>query len=134
MRKALFLMAVLVIALAGVANAASKVATMGAPNSDGTYQVEVFDDRTVVIASDTTLSSAAIVATSAEIDGTITTDGTIYTAKITSDGAIYAPVATIDPCPTLGRGYIFFNTTGQPCYCNADGADVLVYSASTACM
>lgn len=51
MRKALFL-TVLMIALAFNAQAASKIGTMGSPNSTGTYAMEAFDDRTIVVAPD----------------------------------------------------------------------------------
>jgi ABC-type oligopeptide transport system substrate-binding subunit len=76
----------------------------------------------------------ALTATSAEVDGILTTDGTIYTAKIMSDGAIYGGRATVNPCATLTAGYVFFNnSTGVPCYCGNDNLDYAIYSASARC-
>lgn len=121
MRKALF---VLMFAfVCGVAFAASKVGTFGAPNSSGTAPMEVDSDRAITVASDATFTASSI-----------TTDGTIYTAKIISDGGIYFARASVDPCGTLGAGYVFFNnSTGEPCYCDNTGADLKFEDGSTAC-
>lgn len=67
------------------------------------------------------------------LTGGLVVDGTIYTATIAADGAIYPGMATLDPCGTLGRGYIFFNDSGMPCFCNALGVDLSLYDGSTAC-
>jgi hypothetical protein len=50
MRKALFVLLALLIC--GPVFAANKVGTFGAPNASGVYPMEVFDDRSVVIATD----------------------------------------------------------------------------------
>jgi hypothetical protein len=64
------------------------------------------------------------------IVGTLTVDGTIYTAKVTVDGAIYPGRATVDPCGTVGRGYIFVSSAGVPCYCDALSVDRTLYGTS----
>ena len=63
----------------------------------------------------------------------IEVDGTIYTAKVIVDGAIYIGVASLNPCATLGVGYIFFNNSGEPCYCDYSGNDIKFEDGSTAC-
>lgn len=125
MRKALFLSLIVgLLAFSGIAIAADKIGTFGAPNASGTYPMEVTDDRAITVASDATFTVA----------GSTITDGTIYTATIKSDGAIYLGRATLDPCPTLGAGYVFFNdSTGEPCYCDNTGADLKFEDGSTAC-
>ena len=139
MRIALFLMAVLVLVCGNVV-AADKIGTSGAPNSSGQYPLEVFDDRSIVVASDATFtvdgtnSVAALTATSAEIDGALVIDGTIYTATINADGGIKPGASTLDPCATLPAGSIFINnTTKAPCFCNSAGVDLSLYDGTTAC-
>jgi hypothetical protein len=75
-----------------------------------------------------------ITATSVEVDGGVVIDGTLYTATLTVDGAIYPGRSTIDPCATLGAGWIFINaTSGEPCYCDNAKADIKMEDGSTAC-
>lgn len=140
MRKALFLAVIVALMACGVAIAADKIGTIGAPNASGKYPVEVFDDRSVVVASDATLtvsgttSTAAITADSIEVDGPVVIDGTIYTATLDVDGGLYLGRATVDPCATLGPGHIFINnTTGAPCFCNNLGVDLSLYNGTSAC-
>lgn len=65
--------------------------------------------------------------------GSLTTDGTLYTAKIISDGAVYPGYASLNPCGTLGRGYIYVASSGMPCFCTAAGVDKSIYDGSSAC-
>jgi len=125
MRKALFLAVIVMVMACVSAIAADKIGTFGAPNSSGTYPMEVFDDKTIVVASDATFTvSGTSDFQATEINGSLVTDGTIYTAKIVSDGAIYVAMATVDPCATLASaGYIFTNTSGALCICKAGVAE-----------
>lgn len=146
MRKALFLTLIaVVLAFTGIAIAADKIGTFGAPNASGTYPMEVTDARAITVASDATFTNAgttsltgatsvgALTATSAEVDGALVVDGTLYTATVAVDGALYFGRATLDPCATLGPdGWVFFNSSGEMCQCKA-GADVKVADGSTAC-
>lgn len=78
--------------------------------------------------------SMGTVTTDLNVTGSVITDGTLYTGKIISDGAIYLGRATLDPCGTLGAGYVFFNnTTGEPCYCDNNHDDIKFEDGSTAC-
>lgn len=130
MRKALFLAVFVALMACGVAIAADKIGTFGAPNASGTYPMEVTDARAITVASDATLSVlgttsvAALTATSAEIDGRLVLDGSIYTAKLEVDGAIYIGTSTVDPCATLGtNAWAFFNPAGALCICKAGVAE-----------
>lgn len=68
------------------------------------------------------------------VTGKIETNGTIYTAGIIADGGVKPGRATLDPCPTMGPGYIFINdTTGAPCFCNNYSVDLSLYNGTTAC-
>jgi hypothetical protein len=60
-------------------------------------------------------------------------DGTTYTGRVHIDGAVYIGVASVDPCPGLAPGYLFFKPSGQPCFCNYAGVDVSIYDGTTAC-
>ena len=138
--KRAVMVGLLVLGLAGLVQAAVEVKGSGARVgkvetlnfSTGLTATKSGTDVTVSVSSAQSLG--ALTATSAEIDGILTTDGSIYTAKIVSDGAIYGGRATVDPCGTLGAGYIFFNnTTGAPCFCNNLGVDLSLYNGTSAC-
>jgi len=118
------------LTVCGYAIAASKIGTFGAPNSTGTYPMEVSDDRSIAVASDATLTVngttnlAAVTASSAEIDGNLVIDGSIYTAKVMVDGAVYVGTSTVDPCATLAsNAWLFFNPAGALCICKAGVAE-----------
>jgi hypothetical protein len=96
----------------------------------GTGPVKTVDLSSI---TDDVSITGKITATSAEIDGALVIDGSIYTATLTVDGAIYAGATALDPCATLGvNGWIFFNNSGEMCYCKS-GADVKAADGSTAC-
>lgn len=57
MRKAWLLLLVAVFAVCGVAIAADKIGTFGAPNSSGTYPMEVDSSRVINVASDATFGT-----------------------------------------------------------------------------
>lgn len=141
MRKIMFgiLMALFVggIAFASV-NVMSDGANLG-PAQDINYVGGIVSGsgpvKTVDLSSitDDVSITGKITATSAEIDGAMVIDGSIYTATLAVDGAIYAGATTLDPCATLGaNGWIFFNNSGEMCYCKS-GADVKAADGSTAC-
>ncbi len=62
MRKA-YILSMIMAMVALNANAASKIGTFGAPNGDGTYSMEVFDDRSIKLADDASILMAVESAT-----------------------------------------------------------------------
>jgi hypothetical protein len=75
MRKSLFLfLIVAILAFSGIAVAADKIGTFGAPNASGTYPMEVTDDKAITVASDASFTNA----------GTTSLTGTTSTAALTA--------------------------------------------------
>jgi hypothetical protein len=70
-------------------------------------------------------------------DSSIVVDGSLYVGYVQvgsgASSAKFAGVATVDPCPTLGAGSIFINSSGVPCFCNKYGVDLSLYNGTTAC-
>lgn len=89
MRKALFLAVIVALMACGVAIAADKIGTIGAPNASGKYPVEVFDDRSVVVASDATITieNDLVVSDDALVSGDLSVTGTIVDASIYTKAA-----------------------------------------------
>ena len=102
MRKAwmlLFLSVVLIVA-SGNSQAANKIGTMGAPDSSGTYAVEVFDDRSVVFPVGTGLLMSY---ESATTNDTLTVNDcgkTIMVAPTTNATFTLPPASTVPGCVT----------------------------------
>lgn len=110
-------------------NGPAKTVSVSTPDING----GTIDGATIGASSASTGAFTSLTATSAEIDGAVVIDGSIYTATLAVDGAIYAGSTTLDPCATLGvNGWIFFNNSGEMCYCKS-GADVKAADGSTAC-
>jgi len=78
--------------------------------------------------------------------GTVTGNGPVKTVSLSSvpsdftvggsviaDEALYAGVVFADPCTAYGVGYVFFNNSGEPCYCKPDKSDVKMFDGSTGC-
>ena len=130
MRKALFLAVIVALMVCGAAIAADKIGTMGAPNASGQYPIEVFDDRSVVVASDATITIAndlvvtddALVSGDLSVTGNIV-DASIYTkaagsyptriAAIGADGNIYGTGNGIQTNTVFVDGSIYM-TTASP--------------------
>ena len=67
------------------------------------------------------------------VPGDFTATGNVSGANVIADGALYAGVVFADPCTAYGVGYVFFNNSGEPCYCKPDKSDVKMFDGSTGC-
>lgn len=105
MRKALFLAVIVALMVCGAAIAADKIGTMGAPNASGQYPIEVFDDRSVVVASDATITIAndLVVTDDALVSGDLSVTGNIVDASIYTKaaGAYTQRLATVGADGTI---------------------------------